>query len=82
MDSIATVPVTDPRSSAMGRTAEVPVSFADMTAEEDAARARIYALLSNLLVRPADADALATLGAIARPPAMESCHPGRPRCES
>ena len=49
----------------MGRTAEVSVSFADMATEEDAARARIYALLSNLLARPADADTLAALGSLA-----------------
>ena len=46
----------------MGRTAEVSVSFADTATEEDAARARIYALLSNLLARPAVADTLAALG--------------------
>ncbi len=64
MDSVSTVPVTDSRNAAMSRTAEAPVSFADTAAEEDAARARIYALLSNLLARPASVDTLAALGSL------------------
>lgn len=64
MESISTVPVTDPRSSAPVRTAEAPVSFVDATTEEDAARARLYALLSNLLARPMGADILAALAAL------------------
>jgi len=59
--SASTVHAAAARLSAPG---DAFVSSVEVVGEEDAARARIYALLSNLLARPATAETLAALLAL------------------